>query len=67
MDSGATQVSVGYDHGLSKRTKLYALYTRIVNGKGINYGFSQNSGASSSNSGYGTSPTVLSLGMKHTF
>ena len=66
-DSGAKQVAVGYDHGLSKRTKLYALYTRITNGKGINYGFSQSSAASSSNAGYGTSPAVLSLGLKHTF
>lgn len=66
-DSGASQVSVGYDHGLSKRTKVYALYTRISNGSGINYGFSQSSAASSSNSGYGTSPSVVSLGVQHNF
>ncbi|NOU01114.1 MAG: porin [Gallionella sp.] len=66
-DSGATQVSVGYDHGLSKRTKLYALYTKITNGKGANYGFSQSSGAASTTSGFGTSPSVVSLGVKHTF
>jgi predicted porin len=66
-DSSATQMSVGYDHGLSKRTKVYALYTRISNGKGINYGFSQNSGAASTNAGFGASPTALSLGLKHTF
>lgn len=67
-DSGAKQISVGYDQGLSKRTKLYALYTKITNGKGINYGFSQSSSAgSSSNAGYGTSPSALSLGLKHTF
>jgi predicted porin len=66
-NSAATQVSVGYDHGLSKRTKVYALYTRIANGAGINYKFSQNSGAGSTTSGYGTSPTVLSLGLQHNF
>lgn len=66
-DSGATQVSIGYDHGLSKRTKLYAVYTKITNGKGINYGFSQSSGAASTNSGFGTSPSVVSLGVKHSF
>lgn len=66
-DSGASQFSVGYDHGLSKRTKLYVLYTKISNGKGINYGFSQNSGAASTSSGYGTSPSAISLGLKHTF
>jgi predicted porin len=67
-DSGARQVSVGYDHGLSKRTKLYAVYTRISNGTGINYGFSiNNSGGNTSNAGFGTSPSVLSLGVKHSF
>ena len=66
-DTAAKQISIGYDFGLSKRTKLYALYTKITNGKGANYGFSQSSAASSSNAGYGTSPTVLSLGMKQTF
>jgi predicted porin len=67
VDSGASQVSLGYDHGLSKRTKVYAIYTKISNGAGINYGFSQSSGASSTNSGFGTSPSALSLGVQHSF
>ena len=67
-DTGASQVSIGYDHGLSKRTKVYAIYTKISNGKGINYGFSQSSAAATTSSGgFGTSPSVLSLGVKHTF
>ena len=66
-DSDATMLAVGYDHGLSKRTKLYALYSKISNGKGINYAFTQSSAAGSSNSGFGTSPSVISLGMKHSF
>lgn len=66
-DSGASQVSVGYDHGLSKRTTLYALYTRISNGKGANYEFSQSTAAATTTSGFGTSPSAISLGMKHTF
>jgi predicted porin len=66
-DSGATQVSIGYDKSMSKRTKLYALYSKISNGKGINYAFSQNSGAASTASGYGTSPAALSFGLKHSF
>lgn len=66
-DSGASQVSVGYDMSMSKRTKLYALYTKISNGKGINYEFSQNSGAATTTSGYGTSPNALSFGLKHSF
>ena len=66
-DSGATQFSIGYDHGLSKRTKVYALYTKITNGKGINYSFSQSSGAASTTSGFGTSPSAFSLGLKTSF
>ena len=66
-DSGATQVTVGYDHALGKKTKVYALYTKITNGKGINYGFSQNTGAGSTTSGFGTSPSAFSVGMKHSF
>lgn len=67
-NSGARQISVGYDHGLSKRTKLYAVYTKISNGKGINYTFAQNSGAASASSGgFGASPSVLSLGVYHSF
>jgi predicted porin len=68
VDSGARQVSVGYDHGLSKNSKVYALYSRISNGKGINYQFSQSTAASTSSSGgFGNSPSVLSLGYKHSF
>src|ERR1039457_740954 len=67
LNSGASQVSVGYDHDLSKRTKLYVLYTKLSNGAGINYGSSQNSGAASPTSGFGTSPAALSLGLKHSF
>jgi predicted porin len=66
-NSDATQVSLGYDHTLSKRTKVYALYTKISNGKGVNYGFSQSTIAASTTSGFGTSPTALSVGLKHSF
>lgn len=66
-NSDASQISIGYDHGLSKNTKVYALYSKITNGKGINYGFSQSTAASTSNSGFGTSPSVVSLGVQHNF
>jgi predicted porin len=66
-NSSATQVSLGYDHTLSKRTKVYALYSKLSNGKGVNYGFSQSTAAASTTSGFGTSPTVLSVGLKHSF
>lgn len=66
-DSSATQVSVGYDYTLSKRSKVYALYTKISNGKGVKYGFSQSTAASATTSGFGTSPTALSVGLRHSF
>ena len=64
-NTGANQFSLGYDHGLSKRTKLYAIYSRISNQSGVNYVFSQTTATSAN--GAGASPSVFSLGMKHSF
>ncbi|MBK9160517.1 MAG: porin [Nitrosomonadales bacterium] len=66
-NTGANQFSLGYDHGLSKRTKLYAIYSRINNQRGSDYGFSQSSAAAGTINGIGASPSVISLGMQHTF
>lgn len=66
-DTGANQLSAGYDHGLSKRTKLYAIYSRINNKRASDYGFSQSSAAAGTINGIGSSPSVVSLGMQHNF
>ena len=66
-NTGANHFTLGYDHGMSKRTKLYALYSRISNQSGINYGFTQSTAAAGTINGIGASPSVISLGMKHTF
>ena len=66
-NTGATQFSLGYDHGLSKRTKLYAIYSRISNKTASDYGFSQTTSAASTVNGIGASPSAVSLGIKHTF
>ena len=66
-NTGANQFSLGYDHGLSKRTKLYAIYSRISNKTASDYGFSQSTSAASTVNGIGSSPSVVSLGIKHTF
>ena len=63
--SSANQFSLGYDHNLSKRTKLYAIYSRISNQTGAANSFSQTTAISAN--GVGASPSVLSLGMSHTF
>lgn len=65
LNTGSNQFSLGYDHGLSKRTKLYAIYSRISNQSGINNVFSQTT-ATSANA-VGASPSVVSLGMQHNF
>lgn len=67
LNSSANQFSLGYDHGLSKRTKLYAIYSRISNQSGIGYAFSQSTAGATSVNGNGASPSVISLGLKHTF
>lgn len=39
-DSAATQYTLGYNHNLSKRTKIYTYYTRVNNNKAASYGVS---------------------------
>lgn len=67
--TGASQVSVGFDHSLSKRTTVYALYTQLSNKTAGNYSLSPNgTGAPASGLvGAGAKPSAVSLGMKHTF
>lgn len=68
-DTGARQISVGYDHNMSKRTSLFALYTRLANGRGINYGLSTVTVTTGNTTAAGNGATLsgLSIGMKHSF
>lgn len=69
--TGAKQVSVGYDHALSKTTTVYALYTKLSNDQLANYSLSSNAtigGASTvAGSGYGTAPSAIAVGLKVVF
>jgi predicted porin len=68
-NTGATQVSVGFDHSLSKRTTVYALYTQLSNNSAAGYTLGSatvGSGAVAAN-GAGAKPSAVSLGLKHTF
>lgn len=65
--SGAKQVSLGYDHNMSKRTVLYALYTKLSNDSAATYVLSSVSTGSGALPGAGASPSALSLGLKHSF
>ena len=67
-NSGAKQISLGYDHNMSKRTTLYALYTKLSNDSAAFYGLATAVTTGGVNAvGAGASPSAWSLGMKHTF
>ena len=69
VNTDAKQITLGYDHGMSKRTTLYVLYSKLTNGTAANYGLSNNgtSATQATTSGAGAAPSVVSLGMRHTF
>lgn len=72
-NTGAKQLTVGYDHSLSKRTTLYALYTKLNNQSAANYSLSiYNSTAASVGgpttlAGTGASPSCVAAGMLVSF
>jgi hypothetical protein len=61
--TGASQLTLGIDRQLSKRTVLIAFYSRILNEARAVYDFGINQLGVSD----GGRPSVLSLGMKHNF
>lgn len=68
INTGATQISLGYDHSLSKRTTVYAAYTKLSNDTTGVYALSANgTGAPVAVVAGGAKPSAISLGMKHTF
>ena len=68
-DTEGQQLSVGYDHHLSKRTTVYAIYTMLTNKKNAAYSLSSagSTAGSTSVTGPGADPSALSLGIKHSF
>jgi len=69
LNTGAQQISLGYDHNLSKRTVAYALYTKVSNQAAVNYGLAGNSsgGGATTRNGLGADPSAISFGVKHSF
>ncbi len=63
-DSGAKQYSVGADYGFSKRTTVYALYTKINNDLNAAYNFKEGSVAGMVNN---LDIDGVSVGIKHAF
>jgi predicted porin len=70
-DTGANQISVGFDHNMSKRTSVFALYTALRNDAAANYGLTtagSTGGTGALGSVYnGVTVSALALGMKHVF
>lgn len=67
-NTGANQVSIGYDHNLSKATSLYAQYSKINNDTNASYNFSTAyTTAIPSGLTAGNDPSVFAVGMKHSF
>lgn len=64
VSNGAKLYTLGADYAFSKRTTVYALYTKISNDAGAAYNFAYNPAA-----GVGAGDTVsgMSLGLKHSF
>ena len=69
-DDEGQNFTVGLDHNFSKRTTVYALYSRVENdalGKyGLGTGISP-SGAGYTPAGRGRNPQAISLGLEHKF
>lgn len=61
--TGASQLTVGYDHELSRRTTLQAFFSRIDNQRQGLYDFAINEAGLSA----GQRASVVSLGMRHNF
>jgi len=68
-DTGARQWTVGYDHSLSRRTTLYALYSKLDNDANATFNMSTTEGPTgyANASAPGASPSAFSLGVKHRF
>jgi predicted porin len=59
-DTGASQFILGYNYNLSKRTKVYAAYTKINNKDNATYGGVGTAGAGKNASSFG-------VGVRHNF
>lgn len=68
-DTGATQLSLGFDHKLAKTTSVYALYTALTNGDAISYSLADagSTGGGFAATGNGSKVSAMAVGVKHAF
>jgi len=64
-DTKASQLTVGYNYNLSKRTKLYSFYSTVDNNKLNYFGFGAREGNNPANDFKDTK--VFALGVRHNF
>lgn len=67
LDTAAKNWTIGVDHNFSKRTSVYALYTKTDNAAGATYGIGNGGAGGAYVAGAGEDPRAVSLGMKHSF
>jgi predicted porin len=66
--TGASRIAVGVDHKMSKRTTAYVLYAQTTNDDGSRYGVGQGgAGGAYRPDVAGDSPSVISIGLNHSF
>lgn len=70
QDDSAKQWAIGFDHNMSKRTRLYVVYTKLDNSTDGTYQLVNGGNGSNGNislGGANSDPSAWSFGMKHSF
>jgi len=66
-NTGATHAFVGYEHSLSKRTVLKAIYAQVRNEAGANYNFYNAATGQVAGTVAGNDPKGFQVGVRHSF
>ena len=66
-NTGARQISLGYDHSLSKRTMVYALLTKLSNNSSAGFALRGDASNGPASVGVDADPSAISFGLKHSF
>ena len=65
--SKVAQLSLGYDHAMSKRTTVYAVYSKLNNDNASALALNGTATDNIPASGLGANPSAIALGVKHSF
>lgn len=66
-NTGARQWAIGLDHNFSKRTKVFALYTKLTNDNNSAFSLTGGSNGGPRGSVADSDPSAFSIGMRHDF